>query len=266
MTLIVPTRIKIVFFAFTFLRMKATLLYYLNFQRFKKILKRNEVIEKEISRKTVSIIGNAPSAKEIDATRLENTKIFCVNRCHGLLQELKVIPDYHVIIDPKIANGTWDLEIIDDTLEKYRETKVILDISWYKLRRFKKYRYHERIFWIYPRKFSPIYLKRNKFCVTGILDTYYVAETCCSISIGSNAAEINLFGIEGDGICFLLLDKSSHYNGKDPDFDLKPSSVANAFFDNALFVYVWYAYTDVCNARDIKLRNLSPRGIIRMMN
>ena len=74
-----------------------------------------------------------------------------------------------------------------------------------------------------------LFLHRNKFQVTGILDTYYVAETCCSIAIGSDATEIRLFGIEGDGICSLLLEKDSHYNGKDPDVDMQPNTVADAF-------------------------------------
>jgi len=266
MTMIVPTRIKIVFFAFTLLRLKASALYLFNYTGLKQILKHNVKIANEISGKPISIIGNAPTAKLIDTSALTDTKIFCVNRCHDLMFQLKITPDFHVIIDPKIANGTWDLELIDRSLKMFPEIKIILDISWYKFERFKKYRNNVRVFWIYIRKFTPIFLHRNKFQITGILDTYYVAETCCSIAISSNVTEINLFGIEGDGICSLLLEKDSHYNGKDPDVDMQPNTVADAFFDNALFVYIWYAYTDLCNEKRITIHNHTPRGIIRMMN
>ena len=77
MTMIVPTRIKLIFLAFTFLRLKASIYYLLNFNKLERILKHNYKILNEISGKTVSIIGNAPSAKSIDISKLADTKILC---------------------------------------------------------------------------------------------------------------------------------------------------------------------------------------------
>ena len=77
MTMIVPTRIKLTFLAFTLLRLKASVFYLLNFIKLERILKRNYKILNEISGKTVSIIENAPTAKSIDISKLADTGFLC---------------------------------------------------------------------------------------------------------------------------------------------------------------------------------------------
>ena len=95
------------------------------------------------------------------------------------------------------------------------------------------------------QKIYTYFLHRNKFQVTGILDNLR-SRNMLFYMIGSNATEIRLFVLK-DGICSLF-SKKTHYNGKDPDVDMQPNTVADAFFDNASR-YVWYAYTDICRKK-----------------
>ena len=59
-----------------------------------------------------------------------------VNRSFDHPDYETIQPNYHIIVDSKLASGVWPLDYID-IISKNPNVKLILNANWYHLEKFK---------------------------------------------------------------------------------------------------------------------------------
>lgn len=232
-----------------------------------KFLKKNKELKNCHLNKRVFIIGNAPSINDVDLTLLKDEITFMVNRSVSHKDYEKIQPNYHVFIDPKITTGQWSTTYLDEIYEKNPNCTLLLHADWYDLDIFDNFKKKMPIYWLKTKFISPLFPKRFKIDLTTISTSCYVVEQAITSAIYMGASEIYLLGVEGDGIAYQLLNQGSHFSGKDPDYEgASPFELARTMYFVSQYIRMWYSLAEYCFRNDVQLTNLTPRGVIRMIN
>ena len=63
-------------------------------------------------------------------------------------------PEYHIFVDPKLANGIWPIEYLDTVLRKNPKVNLILNAEWFYLKNFEPYRNKKNVFWVLRHLFG----------------------------------------------------------------------------------------------------------------
>ena len=172
--------------------------------------------------KKVFIVGNAPSAKNLDFQKIKNIgDIFLCNKFFNA--GIEVEPTCYFCIDGKISDGTWDLSLIKNIYKKYPASKVFLNGKLYSsfIDQFKT---EENTYWLMPTKVisdNP----NKKIDITKNILGFQVAKVMIQVAIYMNYDEIYLSGIENNGFIYEMENVDSHlYSGpnekKDCEEDL----------------------------------------------
>lgn len=145
----------------------------------------------------VYLVLNGPSIKSQNLEILKGRNCVFVNQGfrHPLYKEIS--PLFHVFVDPKLMNGEWSIEWLDEILEMVPTITFVLPIKWYGSSKLAPY--IERgisILWI------PMYDPMLSLGVSG-----YSLKTC--MLMGFN--RIFILGFDGDGLAHEMLKSSNPY-------------------------------------------------------
>ena len=186
------------------------------------LIKKNKCLKNLGFGKKVFIVGNAPSTKEIDFIKAQKIgDIFLCNRFFDA--GLNVTPTCYFCIDGKIANGEWDLNLIDHVSNNYPDAKVFLNGKLDKSF-INKFKSRKNVHWLMSTKVITDNPPTTIDISTDILG-FNVAKIMLQVAIYMNYDEIYLCGIENNGFVYELQNINSHfYSGqnekKDPEKDL----------------------------------------------
>ncbi len=187
-----------------------------------KLLKKNFYLKKYGKGKKVFIIGNAPSAKDINFEKAKNIgDIFLCNKFFN--SGIEVYPTCYFCLDGKIANGEWDTNLIKQINSNYPNTKIFLNGKLNK-KFINKFKSNNNVYWLMPTKVISNNPSKNIDITNNILG-FNVAKIMIQVALYMNYEEIYLCGIENNGFVYELQNIPSHlYSGpneiKDYEKDL----------------------------------------------
>ena len=182
-------------------------------------LKKNAILENRHIGERIFLLGNAPSLNDFDLTKLKNEIVIMVNKSFTHKDYEIIKPQYHIFVDPKLANGIWPIEYIETVLKKNPKVNLILNANWFYLEKFAPYKNKENIFWVKNKMVSLLF---NNFNYD--LTTYHACGGLGVVSHGftlaayTKAKKVYLIGVEANGVVKLMADQDSHFSGKDSDY------------------------------------------------
>lgn len=235
------------------------------FVKYKKILLNNKNLQNIEFNNEILILGNSPAIKNLDFNILKEKKIIVLNRIfeHDLYD--KICPNYHVIVDPKLSNGEWPITYIDTILSKNPKVNLFLNVKWYNNPLFSNYTKKKNIYWVSTNLVSNF---RNNFSFNLLkpISTYMALEVALSIAIFLGSKKISFYGVEGNGIAYLMTGQNSHFSGKDNDYNsYKSLDYARSMLYNARWVRVWHKISKNLKFKNIELYNLMDHGLLDMI-
>ena len=78
----------------------------------------------------ILIIGNGPSALSIDPSQFNECDVLMVNLSYQSDFYASIKPRFHMLIDPKVVNGIWGLEVFDEIKELNPEVTFVIPRRW----------------------------------------------------------------------------------------------------------------------------------------
>lgn len=198
------------------------------------------------------IILNGPSLKTQDLSILKGKNLMFVNKGyrHPLYRELQ--PKYHVIVDPKLINGVWDIKWVDEILEMCPNIRIIFPINWYFEPIMKRFQNDNRIYWQY---------KELPFYVNG------VSNNCFSYAIFQGFENIFFTGFDANGCAFEMIKQSEagHFYGGDPELsNMTTMRHAQALFTTCLQLNDLNNLAKYCVNNNKHIYNLTNGGLLDM--
>ena len=230
-----------------------------------KFLKKNIEIKNIYENKRIIIIANAPSINNFDLKKAKNEVSIMVNRSFMHPDYEIIKPNFHIIVDPKLASGQWPLEYIDIVFKKNPNVKLILNANWYHLEKFKKFRENNNVYWV-KSKFTSLYFKKLNYNLCSIFSTLGVTGNAVSLASYLGSKKIYILGMELNGVIKMLNNEASHFNGKDIDYD--QHSILDWSRDlghNARGLRYWYIFSETLKKNNIHLINLSNTGLFNFV-
>ena len=211
----------------------------------------------------VFIIGLGPSIKNYDLNKLKNANIIMVNRSFRIPQYSSLTPKYHLLVDNKLASGRWPISFIDEVLLKSPDTKIVLNANWYHLDKFKNFRDNKNIYWIKLNHISLLNGKYDYDLTKIISNGATVIECAITFSVYLGFKDINILGVEGNGLSRLMCNENSHWDGKDTDYENHNSLLyANDMISSQRGIKQWHSISKKLNKLNIKIYNLTKEGIL----
>lgn len=219
---------------------------------YKHIKREMELLPKEGRGRDLFIILNGPSLKKQDLSLLKGKDLMFVNRgfMHPLYKDLQ--PKYHVFVDPKLADGIWPIEWLDQIFEMSPNIRIILPAKWHRTPRFARFKDDKRIFWQYW--FIPFY-------VNG------VSSNCFSYGISQEFDNIFFTGFDGNGCAYDMIKQSeaSHFYGADPELlNMTSKQHSHALYTTFLQLEDLRDFSRYCIKNGIKIYNLTDGGLLDM--
>tara|TARA_B100000925_G_scaffold291868_1_gene282050 strand:- start:276 stop:1136 length:861 start_codon:yes stop_codon:yes gene_type:complete len=228
-----------------------------------KFLKKNKALEKKFEGQKFFIIGLGPSLKNYDLLKLKDKNVIMVNRSFRLDNYSELSPKFHLFIDPKLEMGIWPIDYLDEILKKSKNVKIFLNADWFDSEKFLKFRNHEQIYWI---KIHPVSLLNSKYSsdiTQSISSGSTVIECAITLSMYLGSNNINILGVEGNGISKLMCNQDSHWDGSDPDYkDHNSLLYANDMINASRGIRQWHAISKALTKKKIKIYNLTKEGIL----
>lgn len=221
-------------------------------KQLKSLETKMEQLPKEGIGQDLFIILNGPSVKTQDLSLLKGKNLMFVNKGfrHPLYKELQ--PKYHVFVDPKLTNGTWDIAWIDEIFEMCPNIRVIFPIQWYNLPIMSRFQNDERIYWQH---------KELPFYVNG------VSNNCFSYGIYQGFENIFFTGFDANGCAYEMIKQSEagHFYGGDPELSgMTTLQHAQALFTTCLQLNDLNDLAKYCVNNNIHIYNLTNGGLLDM--
>lgn len=217
----------------------------------RQVSKKMESLPKEGAGRDLYIILNGPSLKRQDLSLLKGKDLMFVNRgfMHPLYKELQ--PKYHVFVDPKLVEGIWPIEWIEQIFEFCPSVRIILPAKWHNHPSFEKYKDDKRFFW--QTWTIPFY-------VNG------VSNNCFSYGISQQFDNIFFTGFDANSCAFDMIKSSeSHFYGSDPELgDMTSKQHSQALYTTFLQLEDLRDFSRYCIKRGINIYNLTDGGLLDM--
>lgn len=225
-------------------------------------LKRNEILKNNHKDQRIFLLGNSPSLNNFDLKKLSNEIVIMVNRSFMHEDYDKIKPKFHLILDSKMETGEWPIDYIEIILSKNPEVNLLLNAKWFSLDKFKKYQKNKNIFWIKSKSISLFFDNFNNN-IASLFSSTAVVEQGLSLAIYLGSKKIYIMGVELNGILYLMNDKESHFNGKDPDYEKSNSwHWARAMNSSSRGIRQFHRINELCKKNGIELFNLSKTGLL----
>jgi hypothetical protein len=228
-------------------------------------VKKNSNLKDEKKGERFFIVGNGPSVKEQNILNLTDENTIFVNMGFKHQDYMKVLPKYHVIVDPKLANGEWDIDILDHIVNLNPEVTLVLNSKWFYEEKFKPYINNPKIniIWIRINLFFTRFHHYNKLDITSI--TYGMGVLGASVALANylGAKEIILIGVESNAFCNEFENKESHFYGLNKDnVNMGSEGVYKSLFFN--YLYLMGLHNLARKSQNISIVNCTPAGILKM--
>ena len=226
-------------------------------------LKHNKILKNKFLNQKVFIIGLGPSLKNYDLKKLKNTNVIMVNRSFRIPEYNLIQPKFHFFIDNKLAYGRWPITYIDEVISKVPNINIVLNANWFYLDKFKKFRENKNIYWIKLNQLSLFNGKYNYDLTKIISHGPTVIECAITFSVYLGFKNINILGVEGNGLSRLMCNENSHWDGKDPDYERHDSLLyANDMISSSRGIRQWHSNSKNLKKLNIKIYNLTKEGIL----
>lgn len=212
---------------------------------------------------SVLICGNGPSVNE--AERGSHDLVITCNQAHRLHNITSLKPDFHIIVDRKICDGTWDLaEIVASLTASNHDCILILNVRFYKQLHASLALKKIKVIWIFaPLSFTrwtkDIHLKIHKVSRGGA-----VVEQALIFAQYVGASKVTLTGIEGDGLCRNLIGLKSHgYGSSSEDMSKPMSQIVLDLASMSNSIRCWLNIEDFFKKKNtIVIKNETPGGLL----
>lgn len=211
------------------------------------------------------ILGNGPSVKELEFGKFANVPTFAVNFFYKHPEAHVINPDYYAIIDSKVANGIWPIEMIDDILNNFPNVKLFLSINFLKNSAVRKFIDNPRVYWIRPRLLPHVNL-RPILSLKGPLIGTNVVVSSIGIATAMGFTKIGIVGVDGDGLLREILDRPSHFYEGDKDHSLRSfESMVQSLELSAKSLWAWSGFVKTHGRCGVEIVNLCKGGIMDCM-
>lgn len=225
-------------------------------------VKHNAVLKNRHKGQRAFIIGNGPSVGETDLGVLADEVCFAVNRGFKHPDYAKVQPAYHVIVDPKLADGTWPLSWLDEIVEKNKDVTFLLNAKWATLAPFKDAARKHRIHWLPTHLFFTPWTRRP-IDLTRLTVGGGAVEQCIVSAIYMGCNPIYLLGHERNGFFLRVAGKASHFYGSNTDDDeYSTTNLAYLLYSAGLGFRRIRDIADFAKHQEISIVNLTPGGLV----
>jgi len=234
----------------------------------RKYLKKNIELKNKHKNQPAFLVANGPSVKNQDLTLLKDKLTVFVNRSY-LHEDYKLIkPTYHVFIDNKLVNGEWPIECLDQIIELNPEVVFLLSYKWRNNPILKNYVNNKKfkIYWIDTTLFFTPFFHKSRMCDL-TKRTLGGAVTGASLSalLYMGSKDIYLIGKDGNGLCYELTKKDSHFYGVNPENDYKTiHDIQQDLYMMSTGIKNWISISEYCIANEISVTNLTHGGIFDM--
>ena len=158
-------------------------------------LKKNVLLKNAHINKRIFLLGNGPSLNAFDIKKMKDEIVIMVNRSFDHPSYEIIKPKYHIIIDSKLADGTWPLEYLDIIYKKNPNVNLLLNAKWYHLEKFSKYRNKDNIFWIKHNSISLIFNNFNSDLSTIYSSGISVTEQGLNLGVYLGCKKIYILGV-----------------------------------------------------------------------
>lgn len=227
-------------------------------QELRAHLARNAELKNLHQGKRCFIIGNGPSIKDQDLELLSGEITFAVNRFIHHPRAEAINPKYYAIVDPKFAAQAWGTEFVREVERRLPETVLLLTRGGYEFCEREGVLTKHRKYVIHPNQLFHFGYRRAIDLTRGIPGMDNVTKCALSTAAYMGCAEINLLGIDGNG---LILPDNSHFYGHEPP----PSdqvALEKALVSMSMGLRSWRAAASYLEERGVKLISRNPRSVM----
>jgi len=238
-------------------------------QLFKKydFMKKNVNLNNIHENDRIFIVGNGPSINMQDLKKLKNEITFFVNRSFKHPEYEFIQPTYHVFVDPKLANGEWEIEMLDEIWNKNPNVTFLLNSKWFHLEKFQSYIQDKRfnIFWLDTSLFFTPYYKTRVIDITKRTYGAAVLGQAIISAIYMGSKHIYILGAESTGFCNELLKQDSHFYGVNPENLTKDiEDVYKDLYFNYLYIKNLFYFSLYSKEQSYEVVNCTKGGILDM--
>lgn len=230
-------------------------------------MKKNLELKDMFKGKRGFLVANGPSINKQDLKPLKNEITFFVNRSflHEDYEYIK--PTFHVIVDPKLATGEWDINFLDKIVEKNPEVIFLLNAKWYYLDKFQPYIKDERfkIYWVNMNLFTTPFHKNRKIDLTKLTYGAAVTGVAKMSMIYMGMKDIYFLGKDGNGLCYEIIGGDSHFYGTNPENSTKSmKDIYGDLFMMSLSLKNWTYFSEYAKQIGVNIYNCTEGGIFNM--
>jgi hypothetical protein len=230
-------------------------------------MKKNSELKDMFKGKRGFLVANGPSINKQDLKPLKDEITFFVNRAFLHKDYEYIKPNFHIIIDPKLATGEWDIKFLDIILEKNPNVIFLLNYKWYYLNKFKSYINDKRfkIYWVATDLFITPFHKNRKIDLTTL--TYGAAVTGVAFitSIYMGIKDFYFLGKDGNGLCYEIVGGDSHFYGINPENNNKNiKDIMKDLYMMHLSLKNWIYFSEYCKQIGFNVYNCTEGGIFDM--
>lgn len=197
------------------------------------------------------IILNSPSIKNQDLSVLKGQDILFVNRgfMHPLYKELQ--PCYHVFVDPKMLNGEWSINWLDDIVSLVPNITFVMPVSWAS---------NEIIRPFINKNYSFYWIKDDdKLTCLG------VGGSSIKFAIQRGYKNIFFTGFEATGIAYELISGASHFYGvNDENLNKTTKDYVMDLLMHSRHLHDLNVLADYCRNKQVSVVNMTVGGLLDM--
>ncbi|MBL8783457.1 MAG: hypothetical protein JNJ59_01040 [Deltaproteobacteria bacterium] len=224
----------------------------------KELLRKNEGIRGIHRGKRCWILGNGPSLKDHDLLALRDEEVFVVNRFIHHPDADKIHPSFYVVIDPKFGAGHWGHDFVEEVEKRLPDVWVFTGYDGWKFLGEKQILQRHRRFVVHPNQLFHFGYPFEIDLTHGIPGSDNVTKTAVSIAVWMGFTEINLLGIDGNG---LLLSENSHFYGHVPQ-PADQLELERSLASAAMSMRSWRALPDWLAKRGVRLVSRNSKSVL----
>jgi len=204
------------------------------------------------------IIGNGPSIREQDLTQLHGETTFVVNRFMHHPEAEQINPNYYVMVDPKFGTGEWGTDFVEQLDGRLPDVELFLTREGRDLVRDRGILANHHKWVVYPNQQWHFGYRHEVDLCRGVPGGSNVTKTAIAIAIYMGFGEINLLGIDGNG---LILEANSHFYGHEQRDDNQPTFEKN-LMSMSMALRGWRAIATYLERRDVALTSMNPKSVL----
>ena len=231
------------------------------------VLYKNSELKNIHSGKRAFYLGNAPSINSQNLIPLKDEITFAVNRGFLHPDYSKIKPKYHIIIDGKFITGEWEFNFLEQAKKLNPNVTFFLNAKWSSNKKLQQYLEDNEfeVYWIDMRLIFTNYYKYRNIDLTKITYGGGVHGAAITVMIYMGIKDIYLTGLDGNGLCYELINQESHFYGENKENKFK--SIRDKYMDlyaMAINLKCLCYYSEYCKKNGVAVINCTNGGIMDM--